>query len=365
MNRYVTVLGRALVTLLLLTPAPTAWSQAAVQPATQDEELVVANGAVSLTGILTLPEGKGPFPAVVLLSGSGPQDRDADVFGFKVFKQLATDLVRSGIAVYRYDDRGVGKSTGQPALSTSQDIAGDALAILASLAARPHIDRRRIGLLGHSEGASAAAIAAGRSSDVAFVVLLAAPALRGDIVLRQQTRDLARAQGVSEEATARILAAHERATDAVLNGEPREKTEMLVEALVRAQLDAAPAAQRAALGDVDAYARRTAGVVTAQLSSPAAKFLLQNDPAVALRALKCPVLAVFGSLDTQVPPSLHEAPMKAALASNPAATVRTIEGANHLFQNAKTGQLGEYATLAKTFAPSLIDLVTSWLRERK
>ena len=361
MNMHVTVLRRALVALLIVTPAG---AQPAVQPGTQEEELIVVNGAVSLAGTLMLPAGKGPFPAVVLLSGSGPQDRDAEIFGFKVFQQLAAHLARSGVAVYRYDDRGVGGSTGQPALSTSQDVAGDALAILASLGARPDIDRRRIGLLGVSEGGSAASIAAARSSDVAFVVLLAAPALRGDIVLRQQTRDLSRAQGLSEDAIARIIAAHERATEAVLSGEPREKVEVLVEALVRAQLEAAPTAQRAALGDLDAYARRSAGPVAAQLSSPAAKFLLQNDPAVALRALKCPVLAVFGSLDTQVPPSLHEAPMKAALASNSAATVRTLQGANHLFQKAETGQPSEYATLEKAFAPSLIDLVTSWLRER-
>jgi fermentation-respiration switch protein FrsA (DUF1100 family) len=195
-------------------------------------------------------------------------------------------------------------------------------------------------------------------------VLLAAPALRGDMLLRQQTRDLLRLQGVDDEASARILAAHERATDAVINGESREQVAVLVEALVRAQLDTSPAAQRAALGDIDAFARRTAGVLAAQLNSPAGKFLLQNDPAAALRALKCPVLAVFGSLDTQVPPTLHEAPMKAALAANSAATVRTIPGANHLFQKAETGQLSEYATLEKAFAPSLIELVTSWLRER-
>jgi pimeloyl-ACP methyl ester carboxylesterase len=298
---------------------------------------------------------------VVLLTGSGPQNRDEEVFGFKVFAVLADHLTRRGIAVYRYDDRGVGKSTGALATATTEDFAADALAAVATLRSIPGIDPNRIGLVGHSEGGLAAAIAAARSSDVAFIVMLAGSAVPGDRVLRQQARDIAAANGATPAQVERILVAHRAATDAVLRGAPAEEHERALRALVNAQVDAVPPAQAAALGDRAAYVDRTVKAALAQMTSPWMKFVLTFDPATALRQVRVPVLAAFGELDTQVPPSLHHEPLKTALAGNPRLTVTVYSGANHLFQQARTGLVAEYATLEKAFIPGLPDDLAKWI----
>jgi pimeloyl-ACP methyl ester carboxylesterase len=300
-------------------------------------------------------------PAVVLITGSGPQTRDEEVFGFKVFATLADGLTRRGLAVYRYDDRGVGESTGTLATSTTADFAGDALAAVARLRETPGIDAARVGLLGHSEGGTAAAIAAARSRDVAFVVMLAGTATPGDAVLRQQARDIAVARGATPDQVERIVAAHRAATEAVLAGAPPDEQARAVRALVDAQVDAAPAAMQAAIGDRTAYVDATVKQATVQMSSPWMKFMLAFDPATALRKVSVPVLAAFGALDTQVPPSMHEAPLRAALSSNGRTSVRIYPGANHLFQRARTGQVDEYATLEKAFVPGLVADIAQWV----
>ncbi len=333
-----------------------------VPPPYREEELIVSNGEVSLAGTLTLPEGHGPFPAVVLIYGSGPQTRDEEVAGFKIFRQIADHLTRSGVAVYRYDDRGVGASTGSITAATSADFASDALAAVTRLKQRPEIDGKRVGLLGHSEGASVAAIAATRSTDVSFAVLLAPPGVRGDLLLRQQAADGARALGASESVVATIVAAHQKVTEAAREGAPAEALESALMALVRAQYDSLPEAQRAALGDRETFAARTAPAAAAQLTSPWMRFMLDFDPVAALREVRCPVLAIFGSLDTQVPPSSNEGPVRAALEGNPKAQIKTYAGANHLFQQARTGLVTEYSSLEPSFVAGLMPDVSAWVR---
>jgi pimeloyl-ACP methyl ester carboxylesterase len=192
------------------TPTP-----ARVPPPYHEEEVTFANGPITLAGTLTIPEGKGPFPAFVMVTGSGLQNRDEELFGFKVFGVIADYFTRRGVAVLRYDDRGMGGSTGSLATATTADFAGDALAGLALLASRPEIDRAHLGVFGHSEGADVAAIAAARSPNVAFIVMMAGMALRGDLVMRRQAEDSARALGGSDEQVARILTAHQQLMDAI------------------------------------------------------------------------------------------------------------------------------------------------------
>jgi len=326
------------------------------------ESLSVSNGEITLAGTLTRPdEPSGPVPAVVLITGSGPQNRDEDIFGFKVFAAIADHFTRRGIAVYRYDDRGVGESTGTMATATTEDFAGDALAAVARLKTMPGIDPTRIGLAGHSEGGAVAAIAAARSADVAFVVMLAGTAVPGDQVLRQQARDIAMANGATPAQVDQIVAAHRAVTGAVLRDAAADEQARLLRTLIEAQIDAAPAAQAAMLGDRKAYVDKTLIGASAQMTSPWMKFMLTFDPATALRKVTVPVYAAFGALDMQVPPSLHEAPMRQALARNPRAAITVYDSANHLFQRARTGQVAEYATLAKAFAPGLLDDIAKWI----
>jgi uncharacterized protein len=339
----------------------TAPSTPPAAPPYRIELLEAKNGDVTLAGTLTRPETSEAVPAVVLITGSGAQNRDEEVFGFKVFATLADHLTRQGIAVYRYDDRGVGQSTGTFATATTEDFAADALAAAAKIRTLPGVDPKRVGLVGHSEGGMVAAMAAARSPEVAFVVMLAGTAVPGDQVLRQQARDLAIAGGATPEQVEHIVAAHRAATDAVLRGASVEYQARLVRTLVEAQIDAAPSEQLAALGDRAAFADKAAKAGTAQMMSPWMKYMLAFDPAEALRKVTVPVYAAFGALDIQVPASLHEAPLRAALKHNPRVTVATYPGANHLFQRATTGHPTEYATLEKAFVPKLPDDLAKWI----
>ena len=326
-----------------------------------EQEIAVTTGPIRLAGTLTIPSGSGPFPFVVMLTGSGPQNRDEEIFGFKVFQVLAERLARNGVAVYRYDDRGVGGSTGNIANATTQDFASDALAALTALKGRPELDARRMGLLGHSEGATAAAIAASRSSDVSFAILIAPPALRGEEVLRQQAIDGARGLGADAAAVARIEAAHRSVTTLIVKKAPAEELAAAVKNLIKAQYDSMPAAQQQALGDRDAFAEKTYAPALAQLQSPWMRFMIDFDHAAPLRDVTCPVLVLFGRLDVQVPPAQNEPPVRAALARNSAATVAVLDGANHLFQSARTGQPTEYPTLEKAFVPGFLEQITAWV----
>ena len=286
------------------------------------EELTVLNGAVTLAGTLSLPAGRPPFPTVVLITGSGPQNRDEEVAGFKVFATIAADLVNRGIAVYRYDDRGVGGSTGSIGSSTDDDFAADVLAIVAKLRTRPEIDSKRLGLLGHSEGASVAALAASRFRDVAFLVLLAPPGMRGDEILRQQAADGARAMGADGDAVTRIVTAHRKLTEGALAGRTSDELAPLVKELIAAQYDALSPAQQAAIGNRAAFIEISYRSVAIQVASPWMRFMLGFDPTTPLRQVACPVLALFGTLDTQVPVSQNEPRVRSALSAN---TMRGFE----------------------------------------
>jgi pimeloyl-ACP methyl ester carboxylesterase len=324
--------------------------------------LSVTNGDVTLAGTLTVPHGSGPFPAVVLITGSGGQNRDEEIFGFKVFGVLADHLTKNGIAVYRHDDRGVGESTGRIATSTTADFGDDALAAVAQLAAMPDIDAARIGLLGHSEGAVAAAIAAAKSPSVAFIALLAGPSLPGDTVTRRQATDGAKSMGADTEAVAKIERAHRAMTEAVRKGVPVDELTVTVKALITAQVEGLPAGQRAMVGDIPAYVEKTYRPHVAQIASPWMRFLMTYDPVEALQKVNVPVYAAFGGLDTQVLPELNEAPLRKALAGNSRTTVKVYPEANHLFQRAKTGLVAEYAVLEKAFTPGLLDDLVTWMQ---
>jgi len=333
-------------------------------PPYREEEVTFANGDVTLAGTLTLPPAGGPFPAVVLITGSGAQNRDEEIFGFKLFREIADHLTRQGIAVLRYDDRGVGGSTGRLAASTTADFAHDALAGVALLRARQDIAPARVGLVGHSEGAAAAAIAASTpGADLSFIVLLAGPGVPGEAVTRQQVADAARLTGATPEELARIVSAHRAMTELTRADAPRDAVEAAIRNLMVAQLEGRPKAQRDAIGDIEAFIAPRLGAEATRAMSPWWRFFVSFDPATALVNVTCPTLVVFGGRDTQVPTSLHRKPVEDALARNTRAKILEYPDANHLFQEAITGQVAEYQVLEKSFVTGLLDAVTGWILE--
>jgi len=319
-------------------------------------------GGVTLAGTLTTPEGAGPFPAVLLISGSGAQDRDESILGHKPFLVLADHLSRRGIAVLRVDDRGVGGSTGSTTTSTSEDFAGDVLAGVAYLKTRPQIDPKKIGLIGHSEGGLIAPMVAVRSDDVAFIVLMAGTGLPGDAILRMQAGLIAKAMGAKEEQTVRGLELQKRLLD-VAKTEKDEKTaaermKAIVEEVKKSltEKEQAEAAKLKELGDAE----------LAMLRSPWFRYFLTFDPRPTLAKVRCPVLAMIGEKDLQVPPKENLAEIEKAVKSsgNSKILVKELPGLNHLFQTCRTGAPAEYSSIEETIAPAALNLIGDWIRDQ-
>jgi pimeloyl-ACP methyl ester carboxylesterase len=301
---------------------------------------------VTLAGTLTIPSGKGPFPAVVLITGSGPQDRDETIFAHKPFWILADALTRKGVAVLRYDDRGTAKSTGQFGTATSLDFASDASAAVDFLNTRPELDQKKIGLCGHSEGGIIAPMVATTRPGIAFVVLMAGTAVTGEQVLYAQSAALIKAGGGS---------------DAVV--QQNREIQAKIFDILRAEKDpqaAVPKLKEALAGVPNADAQ------IEQSNSPWFRFFVFYDPEPALERLKAPILAIDGEKDKQVLADQNLPVIEAALkkGGNPDYTVRRLPGLNHLFQTAETGGVGEYAKIEETMSPVALDLITSWVRQR-
>ena len=301
---------------------------------------------VTLAATLTIPQGKGPFPAVLLITGSGPQDRDESLMGHKPFLVLSDYLTRKGIAVVRADDRGVGKSTGKFSDATTADFATDAEAGVAFLKTRAEVDPHKIGLVGHSEGGIIAPMVAARNSDVAFIVMMAGPGVPGDQVLPEQALMLAESAGESKE-KAEKAAEQERA---VLTLVETEKDETVLEQKVREKL----------AGEVP---EARIGEQITRITSPWFRYFLTYDPAVALRKVKCPVLVINGEKDRQVPPEQNLPVIRQALTEggNKNFEIDELPGLNHLLQTAKTGAVAEYAEIEETMSPVAMQKIAEWI----
>jgi uncharacterized protein len=302
---------------------------------------------VTLTGTLSLPRGRVRVPAVALLTGSGPQDRDETIFGHKPFLLLADALTRAGMAVLRFDDRGVGGSTAGPEGATSRDFARDALGAAAFLRGQPGVDPRAIGLLGHSEGGLIAVLAAAADPGIAFIVMLAGPGLPGAKLLELQSAAVLRSQGAGDDAVAAAVAANREIYAAALE----EKDRNAAAARIRAILQGSGMAEAQA----DAQA--------AQILSPWFVFFLGYDPAPDLARLRIPVLALNGETDVQVPAGPNLAAIRAALQAggNRLSRTMSLPGLNHLMQPSATGAVTEYAVLETTMDPAVPRTVSDWI----
>jgi uncharacterized protein len=327
----------------------------------KSEDVIYENkaGGVTLAATLTVPQGPGPFPAAILITGSGPQDRDETLLGHKPFWVIADHLSRHGIAVLRVDDRGTGKSTGNSTQATLDDMAGDVLTGIGYLKSRKEVDAKHIGVIGHSEGGILGPLVASRSSDVAFVVMLAGTGVPGADVLYLQAAAIARNAGQREDLIAANRAVQEMFFG-VLKAEAGEKDQKVILEKLRtawATRKSDPKIQQLGLTDQDMNAQFTA------FSTPEMRTFILHDPAPVLRSVKVPVLALNGSRDLQVPPSQNLAAIVAALTAggNPDVTAVELPGLNHLFQHCQSCSPAEYGTLEETFSPGALEMMSEWI----
>jgi pimeloyl-ACP methyl ester carboxylesterase len=320
-------------------------------------------GNVQLAGTLLLPPGEGPFPAVALVTGSGPQDRDETLMGHKPFLVIADALARRGIASLRWDDRGAGKSGGDHMGSTVDDFAADVRAAVAFLRSRPEVKGDAVGIIGHSEGGLTGPIAAATDPAVRFLVLLAPPGEPLRSLLLRQTGDFYRSQGLDPKLIDRALAA--QAEDLDLIADPSMTVAQIQEKLRaraevrRTQLTAEERTRLELNGDATEQSIRIS-------TTPWFRSLIRQEPAVYLRKVKIPVLALFGDKDVQVEARVNADAVRAALAAagNPDVEVRSLPDLNHLFQHAGTGRLDEYPTIEETFSPEVLGMIGDWILAR-
>lgn len=318
----------------------------------RQEEVTYKNPSanIELAATLTIPPGKGPFPAVLLMSGSGPHDRDESIMGHRPFLVLADYLTRKGIIVLRADKRGVGKSGGNYLQAVMADFASDADAGVAYLKTRPEVDTHKIGLLGHSEGAVEAPMAAAHNGDVAFVVLMAGMGVPGDELLPEQMRMIEQAAGKSPDEIEKDIAMQRDMLATI----QKDKDDSVLEKDLREKLK----------GKVP---DEQIGMQIKAVSSPWFRGLLEYDPVPTLSKLTCPVLAINGEKDVQVPPQQNLPRIRKALEAggNKNFEVDELPGLNHLFQTAKTGGISEYSEIEETMSPIAMDKVANWILKQE
>ena len=315
--------------------------------------------SVVLAGTLTLPDVDGTYPAVILISGSGPQNRNEEVFGHKPFLVLADHLTKNGIAVLRFDDRGTAESTGDFASATSRDFAEDVASGLRYLQGRKEINKKKIGLMGHSEGGIIAPMVAANSKGVSFIVLLAGTGIRGDQLLMMQQELLLRVNGIGEDD---ILLAQEFIRglyDIIIENEQAETLRSDLAIYFEQSGDKFPDVLKPEGIDPDVMIE----AMLDQMTNPWMVYFIKYDPVPALEKVKCPVLALNGEKDLQVPAKVNLESIKRALMKGKSkkVEVKELPGLNHLFQSCETGSISEYGEIEETFSPVALTIISDWI----
>lgn len=319
----------------------------AAQPLPYENEEVKFDGGtagVRLAATFTHPPGRGPFPAVLLIVGAGYQNRDADVYQHKLHLVLADDLARRGLAVLRYDKRGIGGSTGEFSKAGEDDLIADAAAAMRYLESRNDVDHRRIGIIGHSQGGYIAPRVAVRDPAVAFLVLIAAPAAPAEAFARERHALM----DVDDDLAPKERALNQDLITAIVTPDPaqaRHNIKHVLDRMVALQM----------------ISRERAKAQLEELTSPETRAYLAADPCEPLRHLSIPVLALNGSLDHQVPAHANLAALREVLRNNPDATVRELPGLNHQFTTARIGSEWEYPIIEESFAPVALQTIGTWV----
>lgn len=316
---------------------------------------------ITLAGTLTLPKKNGIFPAVILISGSGAQNRDEELLGHKPFLIISDYLTRKGIAVLRFDDRGTAKSEGNFKTATSKDFATDAEAAFNYLLSRTEIDNKNIGLIGHSEGGLIAPMLAAENKNIAFIVLLAGPGLTGEKILLMQSQLIGKANG----ATDKELKISNKLNKKIYTLQKNEKDTSLLKqkitSLLSDEFKKQEATSKLSEEQIKALINRQIKILT----SPWFNYFLSYDPVPTLEKVNCPVLALFGSKDLQVPPEADKKVIEKALKKGGNTDFKTliIPDLNHLFQECKTGSPSEYAKIDQTFSPIALKEISDWIKK--
>ena len=302
----------------------------------------------TLAGTLTIPEGDGPFPALVLVSGSGQQNRDEELMNHRPFWVLADYLSRRGVAVLRYDDRGMGGSTGEVLNATSMDFSYDAEAAFDYLLNRKEINASQVGILGHSEGGIINFMVAERRPEVAFLVSLAGPAVNGIEVLKEQQAAILRAQGMTEEMVKFSGNANAQMFEIIEASNDREEADTLLRQLLKGW------------GYNEELTEQTVG----QMASPWMYYFLKYDPTEAIVKTNCPALLLNGSKDLQVLASQNLPAYEKIIDEHGKTnlTLREMPNLNHLFQHCDTGSPTEYVEIEETISPEVLELVVGFVK---
>ncbi|WP_121668094.1 alpha/beta hydrolase family protein [Mesonia aquimarina] len=317
------------------------------------ENITVKNekAGITLAATLTLPENVKKAPAVILISGSGPQNRDSEILGHKPFLLLSDYLTKNGFAVLRFDERGVGESEGTFSTATSYDFADDVESFFNYLETRKDIDSENIGLIGHSEGGSVAPIIAARNKNVAFIVLMAGAGVEGSDLLLSQKKAMQEKLGVDAETIEKSQQQLGKAYQMIVNStENNEAFQQKLTNYLDENFD-------------EVQTKSQAQSLAQQLTSPWMYNFIRYNPESILEKVNCPVLAINGSNDLQVPAKENLAAIKTVLTENgnKKVTTREIEKLNHLFQESKTGLPNEYAEIEQTISPVALRIVSDWL----
>ncbi len=330
----------------------------------ETEEVIFMNiraNNIKLAGTLTLPENRVNPPVAILITGSGGQNRNEEVFGHKPFLVIADHLTKNGIAVLRYDDRGVGKSEGSQENATSADFATDVEAAIQYLNTRGDIDKSKIGLIGHSEGGLIAPMVIAKlDTKVAFFISLAGTGVSGDQILISQSKLLGELTGEDKTAIDFNAKFQRKIFDIIQENTDQTQLTQTIETLIGEEMVNAPESVR------KGYTPEIKKHLAKTFSSPWMVYLIKTNPQDYLEKITCPVLAINGEKDFQVIPTLNLPAIKNSLekAGNTDYTIKELPGLNHLFQNCKTGALSEYGEIEETFAPVALELISSWINER-
>lgn len=311
-----------------------------------------AKDSVRLAGTLTLPSAGGKFPCVVLVSGSGPQNRDEELLEHKPFAVIADYLTRAGIAVLRYDDRGVGSSKGKFEGATTANFMGDALSAVDFLMTRPEIDKRKIGILGHSEGGTIAFMAAAQNPKIGYIISLAGAAVRGDSILIEQNRDIM----VASDFTAKAVTGYIDVLRDIFKLQQVNSAQYVTDNQANILAQLAPKLEKLPSN----LSKNAVAVLNSR--SLWMDYFKNLDPAPYIAATACPVMAINGSLDLQVAAATNLGAIKATLKNGKANVIKTYDGLNHLFQHCTTGMTTQYANIEQTIAPEVLTDILTWVR---